>query len=129
MGKLDIYKRGQGKYTRVCTYAGVVGVGLIGAVYLSEKIGATNAYLKFGLPTLLLMGLAAAMYFWVVNYPSRADFMIATESEMKKVSWSSRREISGSTKVVIVTTVIIASMLFGVDFALAELFKWLRIMG
>jgi len=129
MGMFDIYKRGQGKYTRICTYAGVVGVGLIGAVYLSQKIGTTNAYLKFGLPTLLLMGLAAAMYFWVVNYPSRADFMIATESEMKKVSWSSRKEVVGSTKVVIVTTFILAIILFGVDFLFTLIFHGMGILG
>jgi preprotein translocase subunit SecE len=75
------------------------------------------------------MGLAAAMYFWVVNYPSRADFMIATESEMKKVSWSSRKEVVGSTKVVIVTTFILAIILFGVDFLFTLIFHGMGILG
>jgi preprotein translocase subunit SecE len=128
MGMFEVYKRGQGKYTRICTFAGVVGVGLIGAVYLSEKIGASSVYLRFGLPTVLLLALAALM-FWTVNRPSTADFMIATESEMKKVSWSSRKEVVGSTKVVIITTFILAIVLFGVDFLFTLIFHGMGILG
>jgi preprotein translocase subunit SecE len=128
MGMFDIYKRGQGKYTRICTFASVVGVGLIGAVYLSSKLDALSAYMQFGLPTVLLVALAALM-FWVVNRPSTADFMIATESEMKKVSWSSRKEVLGSTKVVIITTFIMAIVLFGVDFLFTLIFHGMGILG
>ncbi|MDP6045583.1 MAG: preprotein translocase subunit SecE, partial [Phycisphaerae bacterium] len=61
-----------------------------------------------------------------VNRPRNADFLIATEGEMKKVSWSGKKEIIGSTKVVIVTTLMIAMLLFGVDILFGALFK---IMG
>jgi preprotein translocase SecE subunit len=54
--------------------------------------------------------------------------MIATEGEMKKVSWSSRRELIGSTKVVIVFTVAIAALLFVVDVGFVVLFGWLRVL-
>ncbi len=130
MGQFDIYKRGQGKYTRIGTYAGAVGVTLIGAALLPPKIQLItgNAYVMFGVPTLLLIGMAWLM-FWVVNRPGAADFMIATESEMKKVSWSSRKEVVGSTKVVIVTTLIMAVILFGVDFLFAAIFHWMGILG
>jgi preprotein translocase subunit SecE len=130
MGQFDIYKRGQGKYTRISTFAGAIGVGLIGAALLPPKIQllTANAYVMFGVPTVLLIGLAWLM-FWVVNRPGPADFMIATESEMKKVSWSSRKEIVGSTKVVIVTTFIMAVILFGVDFLFAAIFHWMGILG
>jgi preprotein translocase subunit SecE len=131
MRQLDIYKRGQGKYTRLGTFAGAVGVALIGAYYLPEKIAllTVNVYLQFGVPTLLLIGLAYVMFRFVVNRPKTADFMIATESEMKKVSWSSRKEVVGSTKVVIVTTFILAVILFGVDFLFALIFQWMGILG
>ena len=130
MSQFDIYKRGQGKYTRIGTFAGAVGVGLIGAALLPPKIQLVtgNIYVMFGLPTVLLVGLAWLM-FWVVNRPGAADFMIATESEMKKVSWSSRREIAGSTKVVILTTVILAGLLFGVDLIFAFLFRSIGVTG
>ncbi|QOJ05004.1 MAG: preprotein translocase subunit SecE [Planctomycetia bacterium] len=41
--------------------------------------------------------------------------MIATESEMKKVHWTSRREIIGSTKVVIFVMIALSILLFVVD--------------
>ncbi len=59
---------------------------------------------------------------WIVNRPRAADFLIATEGEMKKVSWSSKKEIIGSTKVVIITTFILAVILFGIDFLFQMLF-------
>ena len=135
----EIYKRSQGKYTRVLSFVGVMAIVVIGAYVLGEslkawttrKVGSdyvANYYVAYGVPTVIVLA-AAVLMFWFVNRPASADFLIATEGEMKKVSWSSRREISGSTKVVIVTTLIMAGVLFGVDFMLAELFKWLGIMG
>ncbi|MDY6912988.1 MAG: preprotein translocase subunit SecE [Planctomycetota bacterium] len=107
-------------------------IGVIGAYALSEKLGAYVStqvtVMRFGLPLLVLIGLGIFM-FWMVNRPKSADFLIATEGEMKKVSWSSRKEISGSTKVVIITTFILASILFGVDMMFTWLFGKLGIMG
>jgi preprotein translocase subunit SecE len=126
----EIYKRGQGKYTRSVTFIAVVGIGVVGAGVLSNKISGytPNPYIIYGIPSLLVAALAALM-FWVVNRPSSADFMILTESEMKKVSWSSRKEIIGSTKVVIVTTFILALILFGVDILFIRLFSWMNIIA
>jgi len=128
---LEIYKSGQGKYTRVGTFVGVMVVAVVGAYVLSEKLGAYAAisiYVRFGVPTAIVLGLAMLM-FWFVNRARSADFLISTEGEMKKVSWSSRKEVIGSTKVVIVTTLILAGILYGVDFVLAVLFDRLGIMG
>ncbi|HUT59526.1 MAG TPA: preprotein translocase subunit SecE [Phycisphaerae bacterium] len=126
----EVYKRGQGKYTRAGTFAGVMVVSVAGAYFLSNRIGGytANAYVKFGVPALLVAALAW-LVFWIVNRPSSADFMIATESEMKKVSWSSRKEVVGSTKVVIITTFIMAAILFSVDVLFTLIFSRLGIMG
>ena len=44
---------------------------------------------------------------FIARKPSQTvDFMIATEGEMKKVNWSTRREILGSTWVVIAVTML-----------------------
>ncbi|MCK4850305.1 MAG: preprotein translocase subunit SecE [Phycisphaerae bacterium] len=53
--------------------------------------------------------------------------MIATEGEMKKVSWSSKKEIIGSTKVVIVTLLIMGLVLFLVDLFFMRLMKFLNV--
>ena len=127
---LEIYKPGQGKYTRAGTVVGAMAVAVVGAYVLSEKLRGleTSIYVRFGVPTAIVLGLAM-LVFWFVNRPRSADFLISTEGEMKKVSWSSRKEIVGSTKVVIVTTLILAALLYGVDFVLAVLFDSLGIMG
>jgi preprotein translocase subunit SecE len=133
MEMFEIYKRGQGKYTRILTVAGAMLVGVIGSYVLSLSLTAwlgglsgIGLYLSFGIPTLIVLVLGAIM-FWLVNHPSSADFLIATESEMKKVSWSSRKEVIGSTKVVIVTTFMLAGILYGVDVLFVLLFHSLNI--
>ncbi len=131
MASFEIYKRGQGRHTRIGTFIGAMIVAVTGAWVVSEKLAGYAAtrepVIRFGIPTLLAAGVAA-LVFWIVNRPKSADFMIATEGEMKKVSWSSKKEIVGSTKVVIVTTFIAAGLLFGVDMLFQFLFRWLKIL-
>jgi preprotein translocase SecE subunit len=59
--------------------------------------------------------------FRILNTPRYADFMIDTEGEMKKVSWSTKKEIMTSTKVVISTVIIMAVLLVVVDIIFAEI--------
>lgn len=122
--KVEIYKKGQGKYTRLGTLIGASIIALAGANKLSEILGSYDPYVQYGVPALvvLAMGLFVA---WLINRPGPADFLIATEGEMKKVSWSSRKEVTGSTKIVIVTTAILASILFAVDVLLILFFTWI----
>jgi preprotein translocase subunit SecE len=104
-------------------------LSLGGAVVLSEKLGAyAPPIVQYGVPSLLVVALGVLL-FWMVNRPSSADFLIATEGEMKKVSWSSRKEIVGSTKVVIVATFMLAVILAAVDAGFAVLSKLIGLMG
>jgi len=59
-----------------------------------------------------------------MNKPAVADFMISAEGEIKKVSWSSRREIAVSTTIVIIVVVLMAVMLFAADMAFKSLFMY-----
>jgi len=54
--------------------------------------------------------------------------MIATEGEMKKVNWSSRKEVFGATRVVIVMVLALASFLFVVNMAFIILFKSIKVL-
>ncbi len=134
----EIYKSGQGKYTRIVTFVSAMFLGIMGAYVLSENLGAflpklvfgwppMKIYLQYGIPTVAVMLLAVLML-KLVNRQKSADFLIATESEMTKVSWSSKREVVGSTKVVIVTAFIMAAILYAVDMIFIFLFDWLGIM-
>jgi preprotein translocase SecE subunit len=70
--------------------------------------------LKYTIPLILI---AASLWFaWrVVNYPTFADFLIATEAEINKVSWTSRRALVRDTIVVLTSLVLITLFLFVVD--------------
>jgi preprotein translocase SecE subunit len=83
-------------------------------------------HVQLGVP-ILLFAAAAVGIFCLVNHERFADFLIATESEMKKVSWSSRAELVGATIVVIVTVLIMAIYIFGVDSLVTAGLRWIGI--
>jgi len=51
----------------------------------------------------------------VVNWPVFADFLIATEAEMNKVSWTTRQRLVQDTIVVLATVILLTLFLFVVD--------------
>ena len=129
MSFFEIYKKGQGRYARIITFVSGLALGMGGAVVLSDKLAAyAQPIVQYGVPSLLVAALGVLL-FWMVNRPASADFLIATEGEMKKVSWSSRKEIVGSTKVVIVATFMLAVILAAVDAGFAVLSKLIGLMG
>jgi preprotein translocase SecE subunit len=71
---------------------------------------------------------ACLLVYWLINRPTNADFLIATDSEMKKVNWTSRKELIGSTKVVIVFMFLIAIMLFAFDIFFGYLFYFMDVL-
>ncbi len=67
--------------------------------------------------------------YWILALNRKVcDFLIATEGEMKKVNWTSRAEIIGSTKVVIFMVVAMSTMLFMVDLFFMTIFGWLGVL-
>ena len=76
---------------------------------------------------LLLLG--SILVYWLVYLkPNTSDFLIATEGEMRKVNWSTRREVLGSTWVVIAISVIIAAILFVVDIGFSTFFTKIGVL-
>ena len=69
-----------------------------------------------------------SIYGLIYRRRGSSDFLIATEGEMKKVSWSSRKEIIGATKVVIAFTLILAFLLGAVDFLFMTFFRWIGVL-
>jgi preprotein translocase subunit SecE len=123
-----IYKRGQGKYTRLCSAGAGALIAGLGCLQLYKRLQATD--LGLWVETMVPAGLfvvLALFLSWLMNKPSIADFMIAAESEMKKVSWSSRKEIAVSTLIVIVVVVIMAVLLGATDLTFRTFFTWLLV--
>jgi preprotein translocase subunit SecE len=125
-----IYKPGQGYWTRVVTAIGAGTLVLAGVAWLWEKLSVVQdntIYYQAGM-AVGVIGFFGALGFWLLNKPRIADFMIATEAEMKKVNWPTRREILGSTWVVICGTFMIAALLFVVDLGFGALFLKLGVL-
>jgi preprotein translocase SecE subunit len=64
----------------------------------------------------------------LMNKPANVDFLIATDGEMKKVNWTSRRELIGSTKVVILFMFAIAIILFVLDLLFNTVFYGINVL-
>jgi len=132
----DIYKRGQGKYTRLCSGFGVAIIAGLGCFQLYVKLEPISWPISWRISqraalwiaTMVPVGLFVALgllIFWLINKATVADFMIAAEGEMKKVSWSSRKEIAVSTFIVIVVVILVAMLLGVTDLSFQMFFDWL----
>ncbi len=110
-----LYKRSQGRLARQITCLVIWLVVAIGCWRLSTQVlNRTDLAVRYGVPgVMLLVGMWIG--YRLVNYPPFADFLIAVEAEMNKVSWPTWRELSRSTVVVIVLIVGLTAVLFGLD--------------
>lgn len=111
---LGIYKRSQGRIARQVTFAALAVVLALGAWTLQESLADRGASLRMGaFGAVLVIGLWLS--YRVVNLPRFADFLIAVEAEMNKVSWPSRSELFRSSVVVMVTMFGLAGTLYAYD--------------
>jgi preprotein translocase subunit SecE len=112
--RTDIYKPRQGWYARLYTGLGLGLIVLAGAYQVSQASLEYSPLWRFGLPLAF-----AAVGLWVilrvVHFPPFADFLIATEAEMNKVSWTTKDDLIRATTVVLATVVLMALFLFVVD--------------
>jgi len=133
-GFFAIYKKGQGYWTRMGTAigAGLLGLLLVGQIYSRVPAfmrGDAHRASKIAMIAAVVFGAIYAFFAWrLMNKPSNVDFLIATDSEMKKVNWTSRRELIGSTKVVIGFMFAIAICLFLLDLFFNTVFYYLHIL-
>lgn len=124
--RMQIYKPGQGKYTRLCSGFVVAIVAALGCWRLYQKLEASD--LNLWVVTMVPVGVFVAfavLAFWLLNRASLADFLIAAEGELKKVNWSSRKEVVVSTVVVIVVVVTMAVLLGTTDLVFQLIFRQL----
>lgn len=123
-----VYKRSQGRVTRQVTFAALAAMVAIGAWRFYVHFGPTMAqgvsYAATGF--LLLAGLWLS--FRVVNVPRFADFLIAVEAEMNKVSWPSKAELYRSSAVVIFVIFALSLLLFGFDLVWGFVFQWMGVI-
>ena len=127
MLSFSLYKWNQGRITRQATFAAlslIVGLGawrlaqLLTGLYAGESSGPDLVVMRFLVPGGLLLG-GLWLCFRAVNVPRFADFLIAVEAEMAKVSWPTGQEVFRSSAVVIFLIFAFAALLAAFD-----LFWW-----
>lgn len=128
---VSLYKRTQGRVARQVTFAAIAICFGMAAWRMTQA--SPFGYDKWlaGSAKFLIPGLLLALGCWLayrlVNMPKFADFLIAVEAEMNKVSWPSRAELVRSSMVVIFVIFIMAALLFAYDMIWLQLFSWLGI--
>ena len=120
---LSVYKKGQGTAARgvAGVVAAVLGVWaahqmwytFFGASVVVRVIGAVIAAALFG----------GAPIYLVLFHHQAVDILIETQQEMKKVAWSSRAEVFGSTLVVLATVILLAAFILSTDLVVNALFR------
>jgi len=134
-GFFTIYKRGQGYWTRMGTAIGAALIALLFAEFIYGRLKVAVSVYHWPLNTWSMAGIAGGafalimLFAWrMMNKPSNADFLIATDSEMKKVNWTTKKELIGSTKVVIFFMLLIAALLFSLDVLFGYLFHIIKVL-
>jgi preprotein translocase subunit SecE len=110
----DLYKPMQGWYARVYTAAGLGLIAAAGVWRFHEASVEYSLAWRLGLPTAFAVILSWVV-FRIIEFPPFAEFLIATEAEMNKVSWTSKDDLFRATTVVLSTVVVMAAFLYFVD--------------
>jgi preprotein translocase subunit SecE len=131
---LNVYKPGQGYWTRVGTACGAGALILWGIWWLTSQeirnaMGKSDnaLYVEVGVGLAVLLVMAGVMW-WLLNHPRIVEFMIDTEAEMRKVNWPSKVEVFGSTWIVICGTFMFAIMVWIVDLSFLWFFGKIGIL-
>ena len=112
-----VYKPNQGRIVRQLT---ALAIWVVVALACWSLYGTLRGSLESGSPAIFavpLAFLAGGLWFGfrVVNWPRFADFLIAVEAEMNKVTWPSKDELKRASVVVIFTIFFLAVSLFMFD--------------
>ena len=129
-----IYKAGQGYWVRLMSAYGLGAVVALGLVWLWKEMqgvtlfGFEPTYVR--VVVMLITALVFAWFGWMIIGTRRksVEFLIATEGEMRKVNWSSRREIETATRIVIILTIFTAGYCWGFDMVFATIFRWMTVL-
>ncbi len=125
--QVGLYKPNQGRIVRQVT-------SLVAALLLSLgawEIKRSDWMSSLGNGGYLAMAVLVAIGIWfayrVVNYSTFADFLIAVEAEMNKVSWPTRKELWNSSVVVMFVIFAMALFLFVFDAIWTAIFETIGI--
>jgi preprotein translocase SecE subunit len=85
-------------------------------------------YVQAGAATVVLVVGAFLIFRYVAVKAGSVEFLIATDAEMKKVNWSTRKMVIDSTWVVVGACVLLVVILFLLDIGFSRLFHMLDVL-
>jgi preprotein translocase subunit SecE len=144
MFSFEYFKRNLGKTTRRATAGAIALIFILGAYSFSTGLGmqwsaslkdaiekggsmaalysALLIVVQYVIPGFLAIG-GSWFGFRVVQYPPFADFLIAVEAEMTKVTWPDRTHLFRGTVVVLSTMFILTMAMFVYDLVWQAVFR------
>lgn len=153
MSALEIYKKGQGIYSRVIVGIALGVLDLFASISLygvlidlpniagNAKIPLIDIGLTWGLISAFalfiflgfLIGVLVVGFETGIKWLDKigkgvVEFLIDTQGELQKVSWPTKYELVGSTAVVIVSVVVIGLFILGVDWFVSMIMGYIGVL-
>jgi preprotein translocase SecE subunit len=131
---IGIYKQGQGYWVRLMSAIGFGLFVMMGVDWIWDQLGSVQignletVFVQAGVSVFVVLIGGLIGYQLIGRKPKLVDFMIATEGEMRKVNWSTKREIVGSTILVILLTLFIAIFCQIADLGFSAFFRWFGVL-
>ncbi|MBL6724471.1 MAG: preprotein translocase subunit SecE [Rubripirellula sp.] len=123
-----VYKANQGRIVRQLTCLAIwIIVGLACWALYSSLRGSSLGSTAASVIPAVLIAIGVWTGFRVVNWPRFADFLIAVEAEMNKVTWPGKDELVRAAFVVIFTIFFLAVSLFLFDIIWQQVFSTLGV--
>jgi preprotein translocase SecE subunit len=109
---MGVYKKDEGMWARVpiALIGGAITVATTRAAM--DWVSGSASYIAGGIAFLIM---ATITLFFAFFHQKTGEVLIDTEGEMRKVVWPNRDEVTGSTIVVIVTTVLLGVGIYALD--------------
>lgn len=112
---VQLYKRNHGRLTRQLTAISIAAIIVLGAVALAQgPLSNVESSVRLGIPLAISL-IGGWISFRIVHIPAVADFLIAVQAEMDKVTWPSWQYLTRATAVVLATMFLLAVCLFLFD--------------
>ncbi|TWU35148.1 preprotein translocase subunit SecE [Novipirellula artificiosorum] len=125
----SVYKPNQGRIVRQLTCLAIWVIVALGSWSLYATLRGyfpTGSYVA-PVASGLLLAIGAWVGYRLVNWPQFADFLIAVEAEMNKVTWPSKDELIRASIVVIFTIFFLAIALFSFDILWQFIFNFIGV--
>ena len=126
--QFGLYKPNQGRIVRQLTFLGIAVLACLAVYELQRMRLFSELFTGSRYVFILLFGVIGFWFAYrVVNYTKFADFLIAVEAEMNKVSWPTKQELWGASLVVMFVIFAMAAALWVFDIIWTIVFQLIGI--